>query len=57
MSVGNFYFKQRKYVSALERYTYAIEKFPDMGHYHEALENISKCKQKLPKEQRTAEVN
>jgi len=45
--VGNFYFKQGRYVSALERFTYSIKNFPDMGHYHEALEKISKCKQKL----------
>lgn len=47
--VGNFYFKTGKYTSALQRFTYAIENFPDMGHYHEALEKISKCRQKLAK--------
>ena len=57
LSVGNFYFKQGSYISALERFTYAIKNFPDMGHYHEALENISKCKQKLAKERGTAEAN
>lgn len=45
--VGNYYFKRRKYISALQRFTYAIENFPDMGHYHEALEKISECRQKI----------
>ncbi len=45
--VGNFYLKQRRYISALERFTYSIKNFPDMGHYHEALEKIRECKQKL----------
>ncbi|MFC1495754.1 outer membrane protein assembly factor BamD [Thermodesulfobacteriota bacterium] len=57
ISVGNFYFKQGRYISALERFTYAIENFPDMGHYHEALENISKCRQKLAEAKRTVETN
>jgi len=26
---------------------YAIENYPDLGQYHEALESIAKCKQKL----------
>jgi len=50
--VGDFYFKQGKYISALERYTYAIKNFPDMGHYHEVLESMSKCKQKLAEEKK-----
>jgi outer membrane protein assembly factor BamD len=45
--VGNFYFKTGHYRAALARYTYAVEKYPDLGQYSEALEQISKCKQKL----------
>lgn len=41
--VGDFYFKQKQYSSAIQRYTYAIKNFPDVGQYHEALEKISKC--------------
>ena len=45
--VGHFYFKMGKYQAALDRYTYLIENYPDMGQYHEALEYISLCKAKL----------
>jgi outer membrane protein assembly factor BamD len=45
--VGHFYFKKGYYRAALSRYTYAVENYPDLGHYHEALEYISKCKEKL----------
>ena len=45
--VGNYYLKRSKYISALQRFTYAIENFPDMGHYHEALEKIGECRQKI----------
>jgi len=45
--VGHFYFKKGFYRAALARYTYAIENYPDLGQYHEALESIAKCKQKL----------
>jgi outer membrane protein assembly factor BamD len=45
--VGHFYFKNGKYKPALERFTYLIKNYPDMGQYHEALEYISKCKEKL----------
>ena len=48
--VGHFYFKKALYRAALARYTYAIENYPDLGHYHEALEYIAKCKEKLAKE-------
>lgn len=53
ISVGNFYFKQGKYISALERFTYSIKNFPDMGHYYEALENISKCRKKIAETKET----
>jgi outer membrane protein assembly factor BamD len=45
--VGHFYFKSREYGPALDRYIYIIENYPDTGQYNEALEYISKCKQKL----------
>ena len=45
--VGHFYFKSGEYGPALERFIYSIENYPDVGQYHEALEYISKCKQKL----------
>lgn len=44
---GDFYFRQKKYRSALYRYEYAIKNFPDIGQYHDAMEKISLCKLKL----------
>jgi outer membrane protein assembly factor BamD len=44
---GNFYFKQGHYLAALHRYEFAIENFPDLGQYYEALEKISVCKLRL----------
>lgn len=44
--VGHFYFKMEKYRAAMDRYLYAIEHYPDLGQYHEALEYIKKCKEK-----------
>ena len=45
--VGHFYYKMEKYGPAMERYMFIIKNYPDMGQYHEALEYISICKQKL----------
>ena len=44
---GNFYFKQKRYTSAIQRYEYAINNYPDVGQYHEALEKIRVCRVKL----------
>jgi outer membrane protein assembly factor BamD len=45
--VGHFYYNMGEYASALDRYIYLIKHYPDMGQYHEALEYISRCKEKL----------
>lgn len=45
--VGHYYFKMGNYKAAMERYTYIIQNYPDMGQYNEALNYISKCKEKL----------
>jgi len=47
LRVGHFYYKMEKYRAAMGRYKYLIEKYPDMGQYNEALESITKCKEKL----------
>jgi outer membrane protein assembly factor BamD len=52
--VGHYYYKRGYYSAALGRYLYIIENYPDMGQYHEAMEYISKCKEKLA-EQRAKE--
>jgi len=49
--VGNFYYKQGKYRAALGRYTHIIQNYPDMGQYQEAMEGISRCKEKLAQEE------
>jgi len=48
--VGHFYYKKKNYRAALGRYMYIIENYPDMGQYHEAMEYISRCKERLAKE-------
>ena len=47
MYTGDFYFRQGHYLSALNRYNYAIKNFPDLGQYYDALKKISMCKLKL----------
>jgi outer membrane protein assembly factor BamD len=49
--VGHFYFKMKKYKSAMNRYRYILENYPDLGQYHEALEYLGKCKEKLAEEE------
>ena len=51
--VGHFYFKMKKYKAAMGRYTYLIQNYPDMGQYYEALEYISRRKEKLAEQQAT----
>lgn len=48
--VGNFYYKKGFYRAALGRYNYILQNYPDMGQYHEAIENIRKIKEKLAQE-------
>ena len=48
--VGHYYFKMGKYQSAMVRFANIIERYPDMGQYHEAMEYISKCKDKIAQE-------
>ncbi|MBN1627801.1 MAG: outer membrane protein assembly factor BamD [Deltaproteobacteria bacterium] len=45
--VGIFYFRTKRYLPALNRFTSLIEKYPDTGQYREALEYIARCKVKL----------
>jgi outer membrane protein assembly factor BamD len=47
LSVGHFYFRMGEYEAALNRYTNLIKHYPDTGFYHEALEYISKCNEKI----------
>jgi len=48
--VGRFYYKKGEYRAALGRFTYVIRNYPDTGQYNEAIEYISKCKEKIAKE-------
>ena len=47
LQVGHFYFRMGYYRAALARYQYIIKNYPDLGQYHEAMEYISKCKEKM----------
>jgi outer membrane protein assembly factor BamD len=49
--VGHWYFKKKRYQAAMDRYSYIIENYPDMGQYHEAMEYIRVCKEILAKEE------
>ena len=55
MNVGHFYFRRGRYEAALARFSYVIQHYPDMGQYHEALEFIARCKQKIAEEKEEAE--
>ena len=48
--VGHFYYKRKEYQAAIGRYRYLLENYPDLGQYREALEYLSKCKEKLAEE-------
>ncbi|UCF85015.1 MAG: outer membrane protein assembly factor BamD [Desulfobacteraceae bacterium] len=50
--VGHFYYKMKKYRAAMGRYQYLLENYPDLGQYHEALEYLSKCKEKIAEEKK-----
>jgi outer membrane protein assembly factor BamD len=49
--VGNYYFKMGKYRAAIARYNAVIERYPDVGQYHQAIDNIARCKEILAREQ------
>jgi len=50
--VGHYYYKKGNYQAAMERYTSIIKSYPDMGQYNEALDYISRCKEKLSREEK-----
>jgi outer membrane protein assembly factor BamD len=52
LCVGHFYYKMKKYHAAMRRYQYLLTNYPDLGQYHEALEYLGKCKQKIAEEQK-----
>jgi len=45
--VGKFYFRSGKYEAALARFKEAIQQYPDVGQYNEALEFIAKSNEAL----------
>ncbi len=45
--VAHFYFKNKNYRAAMARYQFILENYPDLGQYEEAVEYLSRCKQKL----------
>jgi outer membrane protein assembly factor BamD len=51
LNVANYYFKMKKYGAAMVRYRYILERYPDLGQYHEALEYLGKCQELLAQEQ------
>ena len=51
--VADYYYKTGKYQAALARYSYVIENYPDLGQYHHALNSITKCKERISKEEKS----
>ncbi len=49
--VGRFYFKMEKYGAAMKRFRYLLENYPDLGQYHDALEYLSLCQEKMRAEE------
>ncbi|MFZ0448924.1 MAG: outer membrane protein assembly factor BamD [Desulfatiglandaceae bacterium] len=47
LSVAHFYYKKKEYRAAAGRFRYAIENYPDVGQYAEALEYLGKCEERL----------
>ena len=45
--VGRFYYKMGKYGAAMKRFRYVLENYPDLGQYHDALEYLSLCQEKV----------
>ena len=50
--VGHFYFRNKNYRAAMGRYRYILENYPDLGQYHEALEYLAKCQEKIAEEKK-----
>lgn len=51
--VGKFYFKSKRYKSALARFKHVKTDFPDLGFDAEATEYIAKCNEKIASEDKT----
>ena len=45
--VGKFYYKNKKYQAAMERFQNIVESFPDTGMHFKALEYMALCKEKI----------
>jgi outer membrane protein assembly factor BamD len=51
---GNFYYRQKDYRAALQRYQFALKSYPDVGHYYEAINMISLCNMKIAEQEKRA---
>jgi len=52
LSVGDFYFKSKKYRAAYGRYKYLLENYPDLGHYNRALEYMALSKELMEQDKK-----
>jgi len=41
--VGVFYYKQKRYKAAKERFAAVVERYPDVGYHHRALTYLANC--------------
>jgi outer membrane protein assembly factor BamD len=53
--IGRFYFKNKKYQAAKDRFEGILKNFPDLGQYDEAMHYINECDKRLSmvKEEKT----
>ncbi len=46
--VGRFYFRQKNYQAALQRFLTVINQYPDVGYHYDALSYIARCEAYAP---------
>lgn len=53
--IGEFYYRQKAYKAALNRFTGLVRYYPDSGYHHQALDYIAKCRVILAEKAATGE--
>ncbi len=57
MDIALFYFKSKKYDAALNRFTGVVTVYPDYGLHQSALDYMAKCKELMPDDLETLDVD
>jgi outer membrane protein assembly factor BamD len=53
--VAKYYFKQKNYTAAIDRFQHIIENYPDTGVQHVALQYLAKCKMAVAVKDKSSE--